>query len=349
MDERPDEPNRPPEPHETPTEVAPPAAPPAFSGSAAHDGPTETMTGATPAAPVSGRKRLGLDLDRVSVVLILALAVPVVLWPIEIYQAFGLPLHVMLVHAPVVLIPILAITTVAVLWNERWRTVAALPLAVAGIVVSAFTTLAGGAGEALKDHLDEGQQALGRLTAQQGESLIDRHADAGGDLRILMLLFAVSLVALAVHVRTRTNLEANAGARVDPTNPPHGAAPEGTTESGTTGPAAPVASRRASRSMEIGIVAATAALAAASLGWVVYTGHLGSRAAWEDRTSDQSRAGQIGRSPSSPLGPGANGDTGTNGGSRGVLPDPDGDGTPYYGRYGNGSGPNQPGPARPNS
>ena len=52
----------------------------------------------------------------VAVAALLSLA----LWPIEIHRAFGLPAHPLIIHVPVIFIPILGLAVLAVMFNFRW-------------------------------------------------------------------------------------------------------------------------------------------------------------------------------------------------------------------------------------
>ena len=49
-----------------------------------------------------------------------AAVVSLALWPIEIHRAFGLPAHPLLIHVPVVFIPILGLAVMAVAFTFRW-------------------------------------------------------------------------------------------------------------------------------------------------------------------------------------------------------------------------------------
>ena len=65
-------------------------------------------------------------------------------------EFFGVPLHPGAVHAPIVLIPLLAIVSVAVLIRPVWRRRATLPLAGLSIVMVALLFVAKESGEAAK-------------------------------------------------------------------------------------------------------------------------------------------------------------------------------------------------------
>ncbi len=95
----------------------------------------------------------------------------------------GLPVHVLVVHAVVVLLPLMAIVTVAVAVVPRWRRAA--PVAVAGdAVVLGLAWVATESGENLQARL---QQLSGSPVAQE-------HADRGD----LVPWFALALLVAAV-------------------------------------------------------------------------------------------------------------------------------------------------------
>src|SRR4051794_39794873 len=115
----------------------------------------------------------------VAVVAVLVLA----LWPVEIHRAFGLPAHPLILHVPVVFVPILGLAAIALaLWpRERY----ALPLAIFSVVTMAATLLTVGAGEAFEDDRPGGRS----------DQPLQTHAEAGEPLRLTMVLLTLVLVA----------------------------------------------------------------------------------------------------------------------------------------------------------
>jgi hypothetical protein len=89
-------------------------------------------------------------------VLLLAATVVVaaVLLPFQLSNAFGLPAHPLLLHVPVVLVPVLSVVTVALAVRPAWRLRFGLSAGVLAIVTMAGTILTAGAGEALKKQQD---------------------------------------------------------------------------------------------------------------------------------------------------------------------------------------------------
>lgn len=141
------------------------------------------------AARATGRRRLAPEWW------LLGLAVlSVAFGPIEIERVTGgLPAHPLIVHLPVVAIPVAALAAIALMirpaWLARWG-VAAGAVALLGM---AGTFLAAGSGEAL-------QESLG---AEGDTHLIEEHAEAAEALRLVMfgflILFTVTLVVWAAR------------------------------------------------------------------------------------------------------------------------------------------------------
>ncbi len=105
----------------------------------------------------------------------------------------GLPLHPLVVHAAVVLIPLAALLGV-LFAVPRTRAWARLPLVLVALAAAGSTYLAKLSGESLEDVLE-----LGGETA----ALIEEHESRANVLLILVLVFAV--VAGAAFVVTRTS------------------------------------------------------------------------------------------------------------------------------------------------
>src|SRR3954465_15844868 len=80
-----------------------------------------------------------------------AAVVSLALWPVRIERAFGLPAHPLIIHVPVIFVPILGLAAIALaIWpnlQERWG----LPVAIFSVVTMAATLLAVGAGEAFRE------------------------------------------------------------------------------------------------------------------------------------------------------------------------------------------------------
>src|ERR1044072_5252385 len=85
---------------------------------------------------------------RLEPIVAIAAVVALVLWPVEIHTAFGLPAHPLIIHVPVIFVPILGLAAIALAsWptrQGRWG----VPVAIFSVVPLAATLLAVGAGEA---------------------------------------------------------------------------------------------------------------------------------------------------------------------------------------------------------
>lgn len=132
-----------------------------------------------------------MDLD-VKTSIAAAAVLSLALWPVQIHRAFGLPAHPLLIHAPVVFIPILGLAVIATAFlPERLERHAAL-LAAFAVVTNAATLLAAGAGEAFRAD----RRALGP------SETLNQHAEAGDFLRWLMVILTALLVG-ALFTRAR--------------------------------------------------------------------------------------------------------------------------------------------------
>lgn len=107
----------------------------------------------------------------------------------------GLPVHALVVHGVVVLLPLMAIITAVVACVPRWRIHAAWPVAVIDAGMVAMTLLARQSGEAL-------QRRLGGQIAQE-------HAAIGKNLVWFALaMFLASFVVAVIRGSQRATLGA---------------------------------------------------------------------------------------------------------------------------------------------
>jgi hypothetical protein len=109
----------------------------------------------------------------------------------EISKLFGLPAHPLIVHIPVVLLPIAAIGAVFIVISPAWRARIGWLVVIAAGVSLLFVQLAIGSGEVLQESVDE-------------TDLIREHAHLGEGLRPYAAVFFVAVLALMVYDRWRT-------------------------------------------------------------------------------------------------------------------------------------------------
>ncbi len=163
-------------------------------------------------------------------------------------EFFGVPLHPLAVHAPVVLLPIGAVVTVIALARTAWRDRLGWWLTAGVGVLVAMLFVAKESGEEVKF------DALGVAT-------IDRHEELGNQTFVITL--AWFLVMVGVFVRDRS-LSGSADASTD----------------GSVGMlvAGPISIRRDAATMVLSALAAVGAVLATI--WLIRTGHLGAEGRW---------------------------------------------------------------------
>lgn len=193
------------------------------------------MTTETHALPV--RK----SIDPVAAGLLGGFVLCLALAAVELKTLAGLPAHPLLLHVPVVLIPILSGAAIALMARNDWRRRYGVPAALLALVALAFTILAAGAGEAFR--------ASRPIFASPA---LNEHAELGDQLKAVMVVFAGALVGLVASDLLRGPGALARLARI-------------------------VHRPQIERLVRIGI----AALAAIALVWTVRTGHEGAKVAWE--------------------------------------------------------------------
>lgn len=170
-------------------------------------------------------------------------ALSLALIPVEIQRAFGLPAHPLLLHVPVVLVPILGLTLLVAAIRPSFFERYALAIGAFTVVTLAATILTVGAGKAFRDDRVERSGEAHRLS---------EHADAGETLRLVMVaLAAVVLIAVLLS-------QSEQGSRLG-------------FLSGLAG----------SSGIRLALRGLFVVLAAAAIFFVIRTGHLGAQITWE--------------------------------------------------------------------
>jgi uncharacterized membrane protein len=161
---------------------------------------------------------------------------------VELDQLFGLPAHPLLVHMPVVIIPLTLLLAIAAVAWRRGRSVLSLVVAGAATVGMLGAQLAVMSGEPLEERVAE-------------NSLIEQHAELGEGARTFAIL--VFLIAVAYVVREwRGRIPLPGVDRVRALVAP--------------------------RAIGIALAVALIASSALTTVWVVRAGHAGADATWSD-------------------------------------------------------------------
>jgi hypothetical protein len=118
----------------------------------------------------------------------------------------GLPIHALVVHAAVILIPLAA--TLGILFlRPAWRMTLRWPLVAAAAVATATAFIARQSGEVLKESLGD------QLEDNAAGDLVERHQDLADRLWIWLLVFlAVTVLVALVLPRLTTPLAGGAAA-----------------------------------------------------------------------------------------------------------------------------------------
>jgi hypothetical protein len=101
----------------------------------------------------------------------------------EIDNLFGLPAHPLLVHAPIVLVPLCLLGAVLMAVKQEWRSRFGVPTALLAVAAAVSVQLAEGSGEALEERVRE-------------TNLVERHAELAELAAPFVFLFALALVAV---------------------------------------------------------------------------------------------------------------------------------------------------------
>jgi len=199
-----------------------------------------------------GETPQGFASVRPELLLLVAAVLCLALIPVHILEAYGgLPAHPLLLHVPVILIPVVTIWSLLLVARPAWVERQGIVAGTVAVVALAGTVLTVGAGEALRNALH-----LGAAGAVGPSSLIARHAHAADILRVLMFAF---VIVFLLYVLARRVL---AGRPL-----------------GRRGP-----DRILSAPLTSGLLATAVVLLALACGYFVFhTGDLGAKAVWANR------------------------------------------------------------------
>lgn len=106
--------------------------------------------------------------------------------PVELSSIFGLPAHPLIVHAVVVLVPLVALGALAIAASPRLRARYGTLVAVGAVLDVVLVPLATSSGEQLQESVKE-------------TALVQQHTEMGEQLLPLVLAMAVAVVFLVVR------------------------------------------------------------------------------------------------------------------------------------------------------
>ncbi len=102
----------------------------------------------------------------------------------------GLPVHILVVHAVVVLVPLMSLVTIAFTLRPKWRP--GLPWAVLGNAVALAAALVAKA---------SGERLQNRLSSRAGQIIAKDHGERGGVLWVFALALLIASVIAYLLVR----------------------------------------------------------------------------------------------------------------------------------------------------
>lgn len=191
---------------------------------------------------------------------------------IEMDELFGLPAHPLLVHIPVVIIPLALLAAVLALW-PRTRRHAALAAAALALVGAVGAVLAAGAGETLEDDVRETE-------------LVEEHVEQGDRVELPALAFGALAIAGAVTVEAARRSRRHTEGAVTPTTSPTPSADDQPRRGGTTTMAttlqAPARAVRPAAGLATALLALSVLAGAVATYTVVQAGHSGAESVWDD-------------------------------------------------------------------
>ena len=108
---------------------------------------------------------------------------------------FGLPVHALVIHAVVVLVPLSALVAIAFAVRPTWRDALRWPLVVGGLVSGVTAWVAAESGEALQRRVTQVRASTTNL------DLLREHVEWGDRAKLICLLFMALSLAAAWFLR----------------------------------------------------------------------------------------------------------------------------------------------------
>lgn len=106
-------------------------------------------------------------------------------------ELLGLPAHPLVVHAPVVLLPLAVLGVAAMMVRPVWHARVRWPVLMITAAGTLGAIVAAGTGEGLEERVEDG-------ASRDARRLIRDHADAGETARTLAIVFFVAVLAYVV-------------------------------------------------------------------------------------------------------------------------------------------------------
>ncbi|MEX1255275.1 MAG: DUF2231 domain-containing protein [Dehalococcoidia bacterium] len=115
-----------------------------------------------------------------------------------IEKVAGLPLHVLIVHFAVVLVPLAAVSLIATGWRADWRRRYGLAIALIAIVGAASAFVAAQSGASLAHTVRQSAAASNQQTVNSGGGRVSlgEHPEQGDNAEVAAITFAVAAALL---------------------------------------------------------------------------------------------------------------------------------------------------------
>ena len=114
-------------------------------------------------------------------------------------KVFGLPVHALVVHFAVILVPLAVVALIATCWRPAWRKQYILPIAVLAIAGAAAALVAAQSGGSLKHQIEREARASGQVqtVSAEGESgILGDHPEQGNIAEVTSIAFAGAATVL---------------------------------------------------------------------------------------------------------------------------------------------------------
>ncbi|MEO7448388.1 MAG: hypothetical protein ABI336_08955 [Humibacillus sp.] len=196
----------------------------------------------------------------------------------------GLPMHALVIHAVVVLVPLTSLVALAFVARPGWRHLLRWPLVIGGVISGVTGFVAAESGQALERRVIAVRQSTTNL------DLLREHTEWGDRAKIVLLVFMVICLVAAWFVRasrsdgtpTGASVGATAGTRAGTKTGARAGTKTGSqTATKTATKTAMLIQTRESGTFELPLLVLLAVGALAALVAVALTGHSGATVTWD--------------------------------------------------------------------